>query len=469
MNIDTIIKAEHLYTLEGDGMGYQFQVDIAIDAGKILAIEERGVHDYRAEETIELSHHLVLPGFIDAHMHTGLNILRGLAQDTSLWMMHGIGPFEKVLSKEDKLLGSKLAILEAARYGTTSLGDYETGMDEVCKFIAKVGLRGQITSTIREAKRKIYAPGELYEFDHDLGVKSFQENLALYDRWHGKNKMRVFFGPQGADFLSPELLLRIQRAAKEKKTKIHMHVQQGDRETYQIEKRYGKRPVDFLEELGYLDESLLAVHLTDCRDEEAKQVAKHGVGMVLCPCSIGIIDGIVPPAHAFIEAGGFVALGSDQAPGNNSHNIIKEMYAAALFTKIKNKDPEAMPAWKVLRMATIEGAKACGTDDIVGSLAPGKEADLIAIDLQTTSMSPVYTYPMRNLIPNLVYSARGDEVVFSMVGGETILKEGVFVKEELTELLEEAKDAALSIGERASQDFYKIRGSNALWMEKGLL
>ena len=84
-------------------------------------------------------------------------------------------------------------------------------------------------------------------------------------------------------------------------------------------------------------------------------------------------------------------------------------------------------------------------------------------------MSPVYTYPMRNLIPNLVYSARGDEVVFSMVGGETILKEGVFVKEELTELLKEAKDAALSIGERASQDFYKIRGSNALWMEKGLL
>lgn len=106
----------------------------------------------------------------------------------------------------------------------------------------------------------------MYEFDDEDGEKGLKENIELYERWHNKDgRMRVLFGPQGADFVSPELLLKIQKVAKERNTKIHMHVQQGDRETYQIEKRYGKRPTAFLDDLGYLDSTLIAVHLTDCQ------------------------------------------------------------------------------------------------------------------------------------------------------------------------------------------------------------
>lgn len=300
--MDRILRCGQAYTLEGEGLGYLENIDICIDGGKIVNILPTR-EENKAEEIIDLSHHLVLPGFIDAHMHTGLNILRGLAQDTSHWMMHGLGPFAQVITQEEELLGSKLAIMEAARAGTTSFGDYDSNMDQVCEFLKKMGLRGQITSTVREATNRVYAPGEIYEFDKKLGEESLQKNIALFEKWHGKDKMRVFFGPQGADFLSAELLLRLQRLAKDKKTKIHMHVQQGDRETYQIQKRYGKRPVAFLKELGYLDESLLAVHLTDCLDEEVKIVAQSGANMIFCPASIGIIDGLVPSADLFQKKG----------------------------------------------------------------------------------------------------------------------------------------------------------------------
>ena len=248
-----------------------------------------------------------------------------------------------------------------------------------------------------------------------------------------------------------------------------MHVQQGDRETYQIVERYGKRPTEFLDDLGYLDSTLIAVHLTDCNDEEAALIAKRGAGMIVNPASIGIIDGIVCPSMAFQNAGGNVALGSDQAPGNNCHNIIHEMKNVCLFNKIKYGNPEVMPAWRALRMATIEGAKAVGVDDIVGSLEPGKQADFIAVDLDTTSMMPVYTYPMRNIVPNLVYSARGREVVLSVVAGKVIMRDQKLLNVDEQQLIEEVKKYPEEVGKRAAKEFFEIHGTNAQFMEEDKL
>ena len=132
--------------------------------------------------------------------------------------------------------------------------------------------------------------------------------------------------------------------------------------------------------------------------------------MALCSGSIGIIDGIVPPSHAFRQAGGKVALGSDQAAGNNCNNIFNEMKLTALFNKIKYRDPTVMPAWDVLRMATIEGAAAIGLGDEIGSLEAGKQADLIVVDLTAPNLSPVMAAPVRNIVPNLVYAGSGHEV-----------------------------------------------------------
>ena len=164
-----------------------------------------------------------------------------------------------------------------------------------------------------------------------------------------------------------------------------------------------------------------------------------------------------------------MALGSDQAPGNNCHNIINEMKLVALFNKIKYSDPEVMPAWRALRMATIEGARAIGLGDLVGSLEVGKRADFIAIDLQKPSMNPVYSYPMRNMVPNLVYSARGDEVCLSVVDGEIIYQNGRFSNIEEREIIGEIEKYPDSIGIRAAEEFFSIKGTNAIFMEEGKL
>jgi 5-methylthioadenosine/S-adenosylhomocysteine deaminase len=221
-------------------------------------------------------------------------------------------------------VGSQLAILEGLKAGTTTFSDFGWSMHGVCALLERAGARGAIAVTIREAEQRIYAPGELYTFDSAQGRTQFEANLDLYDRWHraADGRLRVLFGPQGPDFVSPDLLLEVQRAARQRNTKIHMHTAQGDRETAQMLLRYGQRPIPWLDGLGILDRDLLAVHLTDATEDEAKLVAKRGASMALCSGSIGIIDGIVPPAMAFQSAGGMVGLGSDQAPGNNNHNIL---------------------------------------------------------------------------------------------------------------------------------------------------
>ncbi|MEY8297961.1 MAG: amidohydrolase family protein [Emergencia timonensis] len=470
--VDMIVKAPFFYTMQGEGVGFQSGVAMVVDGSKIMDFVplDKVDQEYEAEEVLDMSHHAIFPGFIDAHMHTPDNIFRGLAQDTNSWMMYGLQPFSNAGRKEERVAAGRLAIVEAIKAGTTTLGDYHQGMDETCAFIDKTGARGNITQLIRAAKQRVYKTGELYEFVDEDGEKSLNENIELFEKWHNKNgRMRILFGPQGADFVSPELLLKIQKAAKERNTKIHMHVQQGDRETYQIVERYGKRPTEFLDDLGYLDSTLIAVHLTDCNDEEAALIAKRGAGMIVNPASIGIIDGIVCPSMAFQNAGGNVALGSDQAPGNNCHNIIHEMKNVCLFNKIKYGNPEVMPAWRALRMATIEGAKAVGVDDIVGSLEPGKQADFIAVDLDTTSMMPVYTYPMRNIVPNLVYSARGREVVLSVVAGKVIMRDQKLLNVDEQQLIEEVKKYPAEVGKRAAKEFFEIHGTNAQFMEEDKL
>jgi 5-methylthioadenosine/S-adenosylhomocysteine deaminase len=187
--------------------------------------------------------------------------------------------------------------------------------------------------------------------------------------------------------------------------------------------------------------------------------------MVLCPGSIGIIDGIVPPSKVFQDAGGNCALGSDQTAGNNCHNIINEMKNAALFNKIKYRNPETMPAWKVLRMATIEGARAIGLGSDIGSLEEGKRADFIAVDLRKTTMLPVYTIPMRNIVPNLVYSARGDEVILSAVDGNIIYRDGRILNVDEETIKDDIEKFVPEIGRGASDEFWRIHGTNAEFME----
>lgn len=472
-NVDLLVCAPHFFSMNNDGVGYCPDSAMAVDRGKILALgpREEMLNLYHGHRTIDAVDHAVLPGFIDAHMHTTLCVLRGLAQDTGYWMMYGLGPFSHQMDADAGELGTQLAVIEAVRAGTTTFGEFGWLPERQIPIFEKAGVRAQMTVYIREAVERIYAPGELYEFDLAKGERSLDACLDSFTRFNGTadGRISVLFGPQGPDFVSRELLLKIQEFARERNAKIHMHTQQGDRETAQLMMRYNKRPIAWLDEIGYLDENLIAVHLTDADEDEAQVVAGRGASMVLCSGSIGIIDGIVPPAKAFQDAGGMVALGSDQAPGNNCHNIFNEMKLTALFNKIRYQDPEVMPAWKVLRMATIEGARALGLDASIGSLEPGKQADFILVDLARPSLAPVYTDPMRNIVPNLVYSGRGDEVTLAAVDGQVIYENGRLTHMDETAVLSAVQQAARRLGPKAAAEFWKINGTNACFMKEGKL
>lgn len=474
MKIDTLVIHADLFTMGGSGVGYVDDGAVAIDRNRIVAVGSTTelVKDYTAEETIDATNMMVLPGFIDAHMHSSLAIFRGLAQDTRLWMHRGIGPVGPYLNRDNEVAGSRMNILEALAAGTTTFCDQSDPILEIVPFYEKLGARARLTCKVHEvasSKHKL-KEGDLYPFDPAVGEQSLNDNLELIERWHGKddNRITATFGPQAPDCMSKEFMLRVRTIAKEKNMKIHMHVAQDKRETTQMLRRYGKRSVPFLDELGYFDESLVNIHLTDATEEEIQLIVSRGASMVLCTGSQGITGGFIPPSVPFIEAGGKVGLGTDQAPGNNCNQMINEMKLTALFNKTKYEDPEVLPAWKVLRMATIEGAEALGIDEEVGSLEAGKKADLIFIDLTEKTMQPVIKTPARNHVPNLVYSARGHEVKRVMVDGKTLYLNGEYLTVNEEEIMAECQAIALETTQRISEEDFAV-SSSAQFMKEGKL
>ena len=441
------------------GVGYLGVGAGVVEGAKIVAVGETAVllPQHPNAEQIDATDCALLPGLIAAHMHTPWAIARGVAQDVANWMQLGLAPYGRHLTPEAMLAGTKLNVLEAMKVGTTTFGDYATPVPGWAEFYADGGVRARLTPTINALPKGGMAGwkvGDVYPLDEAKGAEDIAVGMQLVEAWHGteNGRLTVMLGPQGPDMLGKAQLLEVKRLAEKAGVMLHVHVAQGDREIDQMIKKFGVRTPAYLDEIGFLDEQLLAVHLTEATDEETELIARSGTNMALCSGSIGIIDGIVPPAHVFRQAGGRVALGSDQAAGNNCNNVFNEMKLTALFNKIKYRNPTVLPAWEALRMATIEGAQAIGLGDEIGSLEAGKQADLILVNLTALNLTPVLDAPIRNIVPNLVYSASGHEVKLTMVAGEKLEKDGEVLTVEETAVRAEAQQQATALAERVAAD-----------------
>ncbi|MGC8838986.1 MAG: amidohydrolase family protein [Anaerolineae bacterium] len=458
-HVDFLLIHAHLLTMQGPGVGYIKDGAVAVQGDRITAVGPTDdlLQRFTADEVLDSTGYAVLPGLVDAHLHSPESLLRGVAQDVSHWMQLALDPYLRHVGPEEALAGVRLSVLEGLKAGTTTFSDYTSPIPGWPEFYERLGVRARLTPKINALPATGMAGlkvGDLYPFDEARGRAMLDAALAFARTWHGAagGRITVMLGPQAPDMLPRELLLEVKRAAEREGLMIHMHVAQGDREIDQMLKRYGKRTPAYLDELGYLDSQLLAVHLTEATDEETALIARRGARMVLCSGSIGIIDGIVPPAHVFRQAGGLVALGTDQASGNNCLNLFNEMKLTALFNKVKYRDPTVMPAWDVLRMATIEGAQAIGLGDVIGSLAPGKQADLIWVDLSALNLNPVLEAPVRNLVPNLVYAASGHEVAHAMVAGRMVMRDRRILTVDEAAIREEAQHRAEEIAQRVAAD-----------------
>ena len=472
-NADVLFIHGIVITMQGKGVGIVEDGAVAVTGSRISAVgtTEQVLSEWSAHRVINASGKVVMPGLIDAHIHTGDALVRGVSQDLNNWMQHGLWPFEQELRKDTDAVckGSLMNIVEALKAGTTTFCDFDTPMTQIVQNHVRVGTRARVAELISELSEKNKtAVGELYEFDPAQGNKKYCRNLDLIQRWHGRENGRItcMLGPQGPDMCSKELLMEIQAAALRLDTGIHMHVSQGDREINQMLKRYGKRSIPFLDEIGYLNSRLLAVHLTEATREETQLLASRGAGMILCSGSIAIIDGIVPPAAEFLEVSDRLALGSDQAPGNNCNNMFNEMKFTAILNKCKAKNPAVFPAGKVLRMATIEAARAIGLGSEIGSIEPGKKADLLMIDMTQPCLSPVIMQPVRNVVPNLVYSAKGSEVELVMVDGRVLVEDFQVLSVDEKQVVRDAQEAAERVCRAAQEPFSKIPESRLHAMMK---
>lgn len=452
---DIVIYNGFHITMEGKGLGVIEEGGLAIQDGKIAAVgtaEEMRRADARRK--IDASGMAVLPGLIDAHVHTGFGLLRGLSQDIGSWMQRGLWPFYDELDREGAAIGSRLAILEAMKAGTTTFNDFFGNMADLARNHVSMGTRAIVTEMVNEMLKKLTDNKTgLYAFDPVVGEEKFNRALALYDAFEGaeNGRITVGFGVQATDMLSTELLCRMYREARSRNKKFMLHLEQGDREIDQMQRRYGKRSIAYLEELGMLDENLLAVHLTESSGEDAKYLAGKGASLLHCAGTIGLIDGINPPIGEYLAAGGSVALGSDHVPGNNCSNMFNEMKLTALLNKNKYRDPSVFPAWQMLRLCTVDAAHVLGMENEIGSLREGKKADVILIDLNQPSLAPVITYPFRNLVANLVYSARGSEVRTSIIDGNIVMENGVVTMVDEAAIVREANEAARELAQRGAK------------------
>ncbi|MHA1965217.1 MAG: amidohydrolase family protein [Candidatus Thorarchaeota archaeon] len=443
-----IIKNTLIVTPYGEGIHVLGNQALAIEGDQIVAIGDSDEISkaHKSDIIIDATSCAVLPGLIDSHIHTPLSLLRGLAQDVPEkdWM----------LTKDDLVIGSKLCVLEAIKSGTTCFNDYAYNMEQIIEDVYRPsGARANVCSTINELGSQKRAAGTLYQFDEEVGEKKFKDGIDLVQRWHGKLDGRItcLYGPQAADMMSANLLTRVRKQAIEDDVSLHMHIAQGGRERGQMKERYGLSTVEYLKGIDYIDTRLIAVHCHDTSDEEIKILAEAGARMVGCPGSIGLIDGVVPPLHAFTAAGGIASLGSDQGPPDGS-TMFSQMKYAAILNKTLHRDPTVMPAQQVFRMATLDAARCHVLDRTIGSLEVGKKADIIIVALDYPSLTPTVTLSVQNIIPNLVYYATGAEVRDVIINGELVKQNGEMITLNERQILSESQRAAERLIDRALDD-----------------
>jgi 5-methylthioadenosine/S-adenosylhomocysteine deaminase len=472
MTLDIIIHGGYIITMEGNGTGVINDGAVGIKGNEIVAVGNTNdiMNKYTAHRYINAHNKAVMPGFIDCHIHTSDTIVRGGCQDIDNWMEKGIWPLLSLADDDALVAGSMVNIIEAVKAGTTTFCDYETPMLKLIPNHIKVGTRLVAANMINELpSNNKNIPGEIYPFDFVVGNQKLQDNIKMVEQYHGfkDNLITCMFGPQAVDMCSAELLLEIKNLAEKYDVGIHMHLAQGDREVAQMTKRYGKRSVEYAQELGLLDERLLAIHLTTATEEEVKVVAESGAGMVLCTGSIAILGGNLPPAEEFGKYSRRVGLGTDQSPGNNCNNMFNEMKFTSIAHKYKHRNGTSHPAWKVMRMATIEGARTLGMGNIIGSLKPGKKADIIIIDLTYPNLSPIMDWPIRNIVPNLVYAGRGNEVEMVIIDGEVIVEDHNILTVDEKEAVEHINKCAKKICLDLEQDMNSNDLPLAKWTREG--
>lgn len=406
-----IICADWILPMTGNG---DCLVDhaIVIKDDKIIDLlpQQQIPQLYSELPKVNLDKQLLMPGFVNAHCHAAMNLLRGFADDLKLadWLNKAIWPAEAAFVDNDFVFqGTQHAVAEMLLSGTTCFQDMYVMPDKAAQVVQETGIRANIgmlvceqqTSWAKNAKEHI------------------SKGLDVFDQFKHCPTVTFSFAPHAPSTVSLKTLQELATLSNELDLNLQMHIHETAEEITDFYRQHGKRPLSALKEIGLLSPLLNAVHMTQLNEEEISWLAEYACHVIHCPQSNMKLASGQCPTQKLLNAGVNLAIGTDGAASNNDLDMLEETRTACLLAKITHQDASALPAYQALYCATIGGAKALGLQDIIGSLETGKAADIIAIDLNQIETQPVY-----NPLSQVVYAANRNQVTHVWVNGKLLVK-----------------------------------------------
>lgn len=363
----------------------------------------------RAAKTIDAGGGIILPGLVNTHTHAAMTCFRGLADDLPLmtWLHDHIFPAEARLDHRKVHAGTLLACAEMMLSGTTCFKDMYLFEDAVAEAAKAAGMRAVVGEVLYDFPSPCYGPIEA----------GFALTEALIEKWRGDPLISVAVEPHSPYLCAPTLLTRAADISASHNVPFVLHVAETISETADMMERYGRSPVAHLADIGVLSPRLLACHCVTVTDGDIDLLAAHDVKIAHNPESNMKLASGIAPVPRMMAAGLCVGLGTDGCTSNNNLDMFSEMDTAAKIHKVHCMDPSVMDAPTVLRMATIDAAGALGLEKDIGSLEPGKKADVIVVNTRKPHLTPMY-----NAVSHLVYAASGHDVAATIIDGRVVME-----------------------------------------------
>lgn len=388
--------------------------DLLIGGNRISSVGEVG---QVADVLIDASDCVVLPGFIQTHIHLCQTLFRGSADDLSLidWLKTRVWPMEAAHTAKSVAASARLGIAELIKGGTTCILSMETVSHtaEVFKVVEESGFRATVGKCMMDKGDEVPPPL------HEDTQESIEQSLALLETWNGKadGRIRYCFAPRFAVSCTRELLEKVAQLARERGVMIHTHASENRSECAFVEAETGLRNIVYLDQVGISGAHVALAHCVHLDQNEISILRSTGTNVVHCPSSNSKLGSGIAPVKDLLKEGVSVSLGADGAACNNRLDMFSEMRLAALLQKTLH-GPDTLTAETVLRMATVDGARALGLDHQLGTLEVGKQADVIVVRLDKTHVTP-----RADLISTLVYATQATDVETVVIDGKIVMRD----------------------------------------------
>lgn len=427
---------------------------IAIDGNRIVAVGKAKdlLVQYAEDEVVDVQGKLMIPGLIDTHVHVAQALIRGCADDMALiqWLCERVWVLQGNFTHDDGYVSARLCIAEMLKSGTTtfleSMLAHRYGFNGIAQAVEESGIRTCLAGIVMDISTYATQENSMYPGMIETREMSLLGVLDMHSKWEGaaNDRIHVWFGPRTPGGVTSELYREMSALAHERDMGITMHLAEVEADKIYLQEKYGLSPVYYAESVGLLGPKSVLVHMVWLTQQDIEKLAETGTSVSHNPSSNSKLASGVCKVPQMLASGVNVALGCDGGPSNNDYDMIREMKLAAIIHKAVSNDPLIVPAETVLEMATINGARALGLEQEIGSLEVGKKADMVVIDLNR-----LHTTPSFNHVSTLVYAATGGEVDMVVVDGHIVVEQGQLLTMDEEEVMEQANQHASALYKRA--------------------